>query len=239
MSRIELAVIAPPHDLQWTLAGDIEFWQAAWVVKNPQRLPARRVKRFTIIDNQHVTTDLKSTGTTVGLGQLLEAALVLEADEVVLPDVLGDASATLRHLNQYASNEKLFRYRKMFVPQGKTVMDWIECMRAGVQSHGEKFQTIGIPKSLEQLGSETRTALLKYIPKEYDIHMLGIYATFSEMSNGLDWRRVRSWDTSLPIAAAQVPIQIHPQEKYELTDAPVSPSHALDNIKFLQRRLSL
>jgi hypothetical protein len=233
---IKLAVIAPPHDLQWGISGDIEFWQAEWVLSNPKAMPARRVKRFTIVDNQHVSADLKPHSVS-SIAMLISAADALEANEVVLPDVLGNADATLNNLILYCSHPNLYRYRKMFVPQGKGPMDWVECLREGVQSCGEKFQTVGVPKSLEQFGEDTRIALIKYIPEQYDVHMLGIYKSVDEMTSYLGLLRVRSWDTSLPIAAAQVPISIRLKEKHELTDKPVSVAHAVANIKYLQQRL--
>lgn len=234
---IKLAVIAPKHDLQWGISGDIEFWQAQYVLANPKGMPARRVDRFTIVDNQHVSADLKSRDAST-LEVLVSAAKALEANEVVLPDVLGSAEATLSNLSIYGSHPHLHPYRKMFVPQGKGPMDWIECLREGVQSHGERFQTVGVPKSLEQFGEDTRVGIIRYIPKQYDIHMLGIYKSYNELVGTAMLMRIRSWDTSLPIAAAQVPISLRPHEKYELTDAPVSPILALDNVKFLQARLT-
>ncbi len=234
---IKLAVIAPKHDLQWGISGDIEFWQASWVLSNPKAMPPRRVDRFTIVDNQHVSKDLNPRAVS-SISQLVSAAKALDANEVIIPDALGNAEATLSNLSLYGNHPHLHPYRKMFVPQGNSPMDWVECLREGVQRVGEKFQTVGVPKSLEQFGEDTRIQILKCIPKQYDVHMLGVYKSYNEMVGNAMLMRIRSWDTSLPIAAAQVPTYLQPHEKYELTDAPVSTSHALHNVKFLQARLT-
>lgn len=228
----KLAVIAPEHDLQWGIAGDIEFWQAEWVVEHMTEMPARMMERFTIVDNQHVSADLESQS-NADWGVLMRAANALDADEIVLPDILRDASATIasaRIHSQYTNQ------RKMFVPQGKNVMDVLECMRTAIDDFGERFHTIGLTKIVASFGHDARWAMVPFIPPQYDIHFLGVLKGVSELKSH---PRVRSWDTSLPIAAAQHGRLVTGDDKFELIPgAKVDPALALRNIEVLKQRLA-
>lgn len=62
---------------------------------------------------------------------ILTAAKAVRAHEVVLPDVLGDPQETVRRSNE--AYRVLTGYRKMFVPQARTMSDWLDCYEEFVQ----------------------------------------------------------------------------------------------------------
>jgi hypothetical protein len=138
---------------------------------------------------------------------------VLNPNLVVIPDVLMDAEATLQSaVTFFGEIRKLFphpSFNFMFVPQGSTLPEWRRCLCEffGLPLWGTKLvTTIGIPKILHKVAINQgisdfhRFELLGFIPKPLNIHMLGCWGGWQEMEGH---QCVASWDTSLPVAAAQ------------------------------------
>jgi hypothetical protein len=160
------------------------------------------------------------------------------ANEVIIPDVLNDALKTIQYIKEWFSSDSL-KYveslRQMFVPQGKDVGEWVGCLNWLLNSpYAYRVQTIGVPMWLEKF--VPRYNLLDYIPDQYDVHFLGCWRGAEEMCN---IPRVRSWDTSIPISAAQNMMYLisNPTIKTHLTDGPADPECALANISYLRGKL--
>ena len=67
-------------------------------------------------------------GGSIDEDELLEIAKWLEPNEVVVPDVIHDANATMESASRFFSKCPV-DYNYMFVPQGKTWEEWLKCYR--------------------------------------------------------------------------------------------------------------
>jgi hypothetical protein len=154
---------------------------------------------FIIVDNG------APEGDPVSIDSLIEVAQEIHADEVVLPDVLRDAEATI----SLTTNPKILRNiphrRRFVVPQGKNWDEWSYCLTHLVQY--VKPATIGVPKWLNELPGGRRKALEiiheKRLYRRCNIHLLGAARPFFQEMQELSLPFVRSMDTALPIALAQ------------------------------------
>jgi hypothetical protein len=136
----------------------------------------------------------------------------------------------------------------MIVPQGNTIPEWRKCLHNLIDiTKWTKSNTtiVGIPKILhriaEQGGMEDfhRFELLGFIPEDFKVHMLGCWGGWGEMRNH---PRVTSWDTSLPVAAAQRNVLLEvvaSNKKYQLEEnTPVDDTRIAEiNAIFIAKRL--
>lgn len=236
-----LLVVPPPNQLHLTGLGDGEFYQAAWVL-DQIRVPFRARRDLVILDVQHPSNE--STTGPVEFADLLKAANLVLPNEVIIPDVFGDSAATIKLALQFIKSPEYGELvhqdmRFMFVPHGSSFEAWIGCLKLAITEFGEAFDTVGIPKVLDKFGLITRQNALNHIPTtDYQIHMLGCWNGYIDMYCD---SRIRSWDTSLPIAAAQAGIMFNNANgtwKGDLTTADVDPEIALANVEFLRARLN-
>jgi hypothetical protein len=164
----------------------------------------------TILDVQHVSEH----GVAIADMTTIETAInILNPSLVVIPDVLMDAEATLwsafPFLGKLHSVIPNPHFELMFVPQGSTLVEWKHCLMEflATRTWGTKLvTTIGVPKILHKVAANQgvtdfhRFELLPHIPMNFNVHMLGCWGGWREMKGH---PRVTSWDTSLPVAAAQ------------------------------------
>ena len=232
--------VAPSHEPEWALLGSEDgpvFVQAAWTLPIPRMVG----NRLLIIDNQHPIS--ATGGETVSstprskVEHLFEVASHYQNIEIVIPDELEDCRNTLHALSDVLHWSRSWNYtgRFMFVPQGKNVAEWLACLGCAIHEYGHLFHTIGVPMHLERY--IPRHKLIHHIPVRYAIHMLGVWNNIDELSANL---RVRSWDTSLPISAAQARIHLPlapGDPKPHLTQVVVPAALALTNICLCRRRL--
>lgn len=169
-----------------------------------------------------VDNGLVEQGESLPLSSVLEAAKAVEAKEIVLPDVLGDADAslgaTLDGLVEYQSRDEALPYRLMAVPHGDTAADWLTSYVELLQI--QEISVIGISMFDSDLFPGGRVGLLDSLEdwglidptKRY--HMLGCWKDIRE-AYGLAFRSishahsygwypaprkyVRSMDTGLPV----------------------------------------
>lgn len=244
---MRLAQITPP---QWNSlyhpGEDYRMALAHWVLKNDAYVLAMRYARaaggYTILDNGSFE------GEQVSNGELNEACLKIAADEVVLPDAQGDPGASLSR--SWAALGKLDVKRVMFVPQGTTQEERINCLRAWIKKwEGSEFKdryalAIGVT-SLRQTKGErsprigTRASLLEEIASpdlEYPLHLLGMPSptefiqTEAELGRALN---VRGVDTSIAFAlGAEGKLLTPSQPKVHLKDP-----DAYEALNTHQRRL--
>jgi len=120
---VKLARIVPP---QWEAHFPTEEYRMAlahWVLEEPETYPKylKRGAKYIIIDNGSFEDE------PVSVENLNNAAAIIKADEVILPDVLGNAKETLHH--SWKALGQIATKRVMFVPQGHTLKEWRECLR--------------------------------------------------------------------------------------------------------------
>lgn len=144
--------------------------------------------------------------------ELVAAAKDVGADEIVLPDVLGDKNATLEQtLHDITRNAVPTRMRAV-CPQGESIGEWIECLQ--IIKDSMEFATICVPKHLERFEGGRRKVLEwlteHYYHDRYNIHLLGVWGDpFTEMMKLKPFVSiVRGIDTALPFALAQNSIEL-------------------------------
>lgn len=146
-------------------------------------------------------------GHLTSFGHLLSIAKATNVQEVVLPDVLYDQDKTLDYLvaSFYEAFKHRFNLRFMFVPQGKTINEIIQCAEQAFNMCPGIISTIGIPRHILSEGIAARAqivwALRERIRGPFEIHLLGTHPGVVEelIEMGRDFKDagVRSVDTSL------------------------------------------
>lgn len=130
-------------------------------------------EKYLIMDNGVIEGDQRP------IEELVKKALMLQADELILPDVFLDKDATLAK-SYYALNyvKGNFPIKIMAVPQGKNLDEWLECAIAMIDWD---IDCIGVPKVLTKIvGRDGRLEALKCLGNKLrglDIHLLGCWTT--------------------------------------------------------------
>lgn len=140
------------------------------------------------------------------------------ADELVVPDVLGDARGTLDRVTNFiggGGSPRLQGVKLMAVIQGRNMFE-LERVASNYSRWG-KITTVGIPRLLGQaIGKEARINLALHLNKEYpgrfEIHFLGAQADWpgEVLAVSKETPFVRSFDTSLPYNYAMAGRQLRP-----------------------------
>lgn len=166
---------------------------------------------FVLVDNGAAEPEEER----VPFGEIVAVAKFMNATEIVMPDVLRDANATIRGTTEARWLELIPPAMRCVVPQGKSWQEWLYCLRALMDKM--EFRTIGVAKHLEQLpgGRAVGLQLLHNYAFDqfYDVHMFGIWEKpFTEIRAALNTAcRIRGIDSGAPIAYAQ-------SEKQYITD---------------------
>jgi len=155
---------------------------------------------FIIVDN-----GAAEFGVALPFGDVIEAANMVDADEVCLPDKLKDRDATLQM--HYDAYDMIPSRNRMVVPQGLSPEDFMGCLEDMMEVFD--FYSIGIPKHLEgTVGGRTRILDMmarRNYHKMFNVHLLGCYeAPLKEIRavvKKYPW--VRGIDTAAPFAYAQ------------------------------------
>jgi hypothetical protein len=143
---------------------------------------------------------------------LISTANAIKADEVILPDVLRDADATIKASTSGKILSAIPFQHRMIVPQGKDWDEWETCFVDLYKI--TKPRTVGVPKWLNEL-PEGRIRALRFLrlyqhshSEHFDIHLLGMARAPKYELAELNFPWVRSIDTALPVALAQVGITL-------------------------------
>lgn len=208
---MKCAIIAPPGNLLSAVerhGGSYHMALGQHLATDPKYLTQferfRKRGDFIIVDNGAAEND----GSNVPFRDIVEAARVIRADEIVLPDVLKDKDATLKRSTNPHTLSMVPPKRRMVVPQGRDWEEWRECLETLTTL--ARPASIGVPKWLESLPGG-RAHALDYIYNRtriwmyYNIHLLGIYRKpFSEVQDAVQISPdIRGIDTGAPIAWAQ------------------------------------
>lgn len=216
--------------------GDYRFALAQWIMqsKGAYSTPMTAGKyEYMIIDNGAFEGQLLSDD------ELLKAAEQIKADEIVLPDVPGDAKATLSA--SYKAFKKFNKFRTMFVPHGQSLEEWIECVDAWVAKISEAttgYHAIGISplRYLDGGYKHTKEMIEHVITLNMPIHLLGLadmtYFTSELLPNLNEWN-IRGIDTSYAFALGAKDMVLSPTSpKVNLGDI-----SQYDSLSTNQRRL--
>lgn len=132
-------------------------------------------------------------------------------DEFCLPDVLEDGLATIGRsqtfLNDIIDRSWTEKYPFMFIPQGKTLSDFKQCISIfmGTSRNIPWIKSIGIPRNTVPRICKSRQILVdivkEYIPEHIEIHLLGFTDNVADDLQVSRDIRVRSIDSAVPLRA--------------------------------------
>jgi hypothetical protein len=184
-----------------------------------------RIGSFIIVDNGAAEED------TPPFIHIVGQASAVGADEIILPDVLKDGELTVRAMqDSRAASLVPARYR-FVVPQGKSWDEVLYCMTAIHTLLAGEYQTIGIPKHMEELPGG-RAYGIKLLMEagygnKYHMHMLGVYGdAHTEIAAALRVHpSIRGIDSGLAVAATQRAKRVTSGMRYSLSWGTVSPAN--------------
>jgi hypothetical protein len=165
-------------DYHLLLAHDVLENRAGW--KDWANALRAKVYDPTIIMDSSVI----ELGMPMAMSDIMEAASIVNADVVVLPDVIGDIDTThslcLKFQDQWHATPggELQSYEYMFVPQGKDLADYIESIKF-MGEHLGICNWVGLPRDCHELGVKSRRELIDVVNdvmmhRRPKIHLLGI-----------------------------------------------------------------
>lgn len=175
--------------------------------------------------------------------ELMEMAVQLGADEVVVPDHLGNCDKTIELAKDFQRTARKYPgFNFMGVLQGQTHAEYMKCfMELSMLPY---ITTIGIPRNIcKVLGSKwARVALAEMIADSYDSHMrpyhaLGATSWIREVAALSEIPIFRSIDTSLPVVLGLEGLDIRTSKYidrqpdfFERQPEHLQREHILDNI---------
>lgn len=200
---IKLASITPVKDHELSLDRPIAMFLTHLVLSDKAYAEsARNYTGFKILDNS-----LIEMGAAMTLDKVLEAAGIIDADEIVLPDVFKKRKENLELIKSsleelkawYEKHPTAKRFRLMAVAQGESLPEFF----ANVYELNliPEIDTIGIPKAMWGRGEWDEL----YRGVDKDIHFLGCPDSLDELRRMSDYvaNRVRSIDTCIPALLSQ------------------------------------
>jgi hypothetical protein len=135
--------------------------------------------------------------------QLMRLAKKFSVDEIVVPDVLGDANATIKMARVFASHaHKHPEFKYMGVLQGHDYPSILKC--AHFYAVCDWVTCIGVPRLLcDSIHTRVRTTIVEALSEQndwerFEWHMLGSSRWIVEPSVLASLPRIRSMDTSYP-----------------------------------------
>lgn len=160
--------------------------------KNPTPPP------YIILDNSVIELGDPCSGSA-----LQEAAAIVQPDVMVLPDVLGDQKATQKAIHRYINNN-LIPHDVMFVPQGSTSQELIDCATWIHQYASEEgFDPIywGIPRWVANkfFSREPLIRIINELSGQHKIHLLGMSQNIRDDFKCLHLPNVMGIDSANPM----------------------------------------
>lgn len=151
---------------------------------------------YKILDNS-----LIELGGAVSVERVIDAAIQIRADEIILPDVFQNGPETIKAV-QDALNilHQMFPkgdwpFKLMAVAQGANEEEWFDCYKYLLDMRD--VDVIGIPKVLAKMHPQGRphfvNELCNLFAKPH--HLLGVWYSLSELVEYRELRHIRSCDT--------------------------------------------
>lgn len=175
---MRVANIIPP---QWESVlgrGQYRMTYVPWVLQDLlYREMLRATSEFLMLDHGLFEDDLKVPNPWL----IYLVTRMLDPDEVVLPDVLGNSVATIEAACSYLQQMSP-KMKVMVVPQARTMKEWgscLECILITASLRGFDRPTIGLSslRRTEGLRAQvgTRIPMMKYLhDRGLEMHLLGL-----------------------------------------------------------------
>ncbi len=218
---MQMASIVPQNFLEMTAEAKFHMALACFIgeegyTQYTEFFRNRKKDSFCVLDNGVIE------GKPMPFEKCVHRAELINADEIVLPDVYRDNHGTYNvvkeAINCYIQNDMFNnRFRLMVVPQGNSMEDWLDCAINLLNDFGIYISTIGIPKHLIDTCNERDGRLIaisnlwERFPNlhEWDIHLLGCWKTPLEVlvcakasEQGII-PHIRSCDSAIPYVYAR------------------------------------
>lgn len=191
---------------------------------------------FVILNN-----DAWERGKAASIGRIIEAALLIDPKEIVLPDYPLSAERTVelaqRSLPQFVNAG--FR-DFMAVPHGNSLDEWLWCVDELTKLPGVVSLGIAYADGIRFTGGNREKLIKSVAPFQRSIHLLGMSTDFGEIQSPWVRQNVRGCDTSKLVrggmASEFLPVHSpnafspHRPHKY-LTDCEPVDNHAIACIK--------
>jgi hypothetical protein len=204
---LNIALIAPVSQLHHCMGRPIQMmipqFEHHWGYQKYFKMFSHDLGTFVMLDNGAFE------GNQLTDSDLLNMAAEYAVDEVAIPDVLGDANATLFQLEKFVSVYKHPSHSRHRVPrllaivQGQTFEECAYCIDTfAFDKYTNLIATIGIPKHLRKTTGQldVRIELARYIntkyPLKWDVHFLGYNSPGETMEAAA--LGARSQDTGAP-----------------------------------------
>ena len=143
-----------------------------------------------ILDNSLIEND----GRALDIYKVLNAAKAVNAYEIILPDVFLSRDGTLKAVEDALPKVENSGYKLMAVAHGRTATEFVDCFTE--LSHIREIDTIGIPKIMTKILAGGRPSLESiWAHSNKDIHLLGVYYSFTELKEFTRPHRIRSVDS--------------------------------------------
>jgi hypothetical protein len=159
------------------------------------------------VRHEHIILDNGAAeGRITSFPHLLAMAQVLDADEIVLPDVMRDMDATLDAVGRvfYQAFTHRGDHDFMLVCQGKTVSECVQTVERAMNSFPAIIDSFGIPRHILSYATSARMQIVHELRRLYPgkpIHLLGTHpAIWTELAYyGREFvdAGVRGLDTSM------------------------------------------
>lgn len=177
----------------------------------------RESNKYTICDNSAF-----ELSTPLSAPEVVKAASIFKAQEVIAPDAFGSASDTIRSTNEFIKyledSGNLGKFRVMGVVQGANAPDWVNCflhMRENKHIDVIGFSYVGCKSFHPDLTTARITATHMATHSaggdlKKPIHLLGVGGNPLELQVQKTIEQVRSCDTSIPIVQGLAGDKLHP-----------------------------
>lgn len=172
-----------------------------------QRSISDDYRRTVILDNSVI-----ELGLSVDVGIIKEAAEIVKANVIVLPDVLLDTDKTIRDClaaleewDRIFTDSSLMKYTFMIVPQGTDRGSWARCAEAF--ANDTRIGWWGIPRNynIKGLGSRRDAVeIVRAINSNRRIHLLGFSDDIVDDILAARAPGVTGIDSAVPIRAASL-----------------------------------
>jgi len=207
---MQLAVIAPVSHIWLSNLGDIGFLLVHRILNHPEVVEFwRKYPGFKLLDNSVFELEKPCP-----VDEIMEAARLVEATEIVLPDFPGDEVETFRASKEFMeclSVSERLKYKFMYVLQGTTPKE----LDLAIE-HAKELQVNTVGFSIltfwkfQGLFHKRRPEVVHYcVPRlpGMSYHLLGLDDPFELYAyKGL---RIRSVDTSLPCSMAKMDFELN------------------------------
>jgi hypothetical protein len=180
-------------------------------------------------DYVFVDNSLIELGEAADMHKVIQAANMIGAEEIILPDVYMDRVGTRQAIARAMHDWAEYAYveggqcvdKLMIVPQGEHLIEWMRSYEELVNKWGPAIHSIGIPKNTHKFGTPEvpfgREKLIQeliscgFLHGGLEYHLLGCWDNPIEIAHLSKYEFIRGIDTCLPTLCGRLGIAFHPE----------------------------